>query len=229
MDNILDLPERTWVNKTVQKNAFYQRADSGRKGALQEFLEQEVQEIVWLYKLHPSTFSVKPGEVVEEIDVFVFRMKYDYYALPPIQEIDGLLPRQTLLFVEYGVSRDLVLNVKQKNEVKGEQVWKIVQTEMQRHVDMGRFALHFEGLSMDSYFAKMLGQVSGFHTLTIADYKVSAEIRSQIEKLRKQVLALQKQISKEKQFNRQVELNAEARQLKKEISALEDRMKKIHL
>ena len=51
-------------------------------------------------------------------------------------------------------------------------------------------------------------------------------MRKQIESIQKQIVALQKRIKAEKQFNRQMELNAEVRQLREEIALLTDKLNK---
>lgn len=52
-----------------------------------------------------------------------------------------------------------------------------------------------------------------------AEYSVEENIQrsAEREKLQKQITALENKIRKEKQFNRQVEMNAELKQLKKNL------------
>ena len=57
------------------------------------------------------------------------------------------------------------------------------------------------------------------HELAKKDRAI-AEQMSEIEKLQKQIAALENKIRKEKQFNRQVEMNAELKQLKKNLEQL---------
>ena len=78
MDNILNFPSTTIVNKPVPKNAFYGRSSDS---SLREFLTREFEGIVWLYKLAPATLNVEDGEYVHEIDVFYCRMKEDKYSI----------------------------------------------------------------------------------------------------------------------------------------------------
>ena len=59
MDNILNFPNSTLVDKIVPKNAFYARSTGV---ALRELLTREFDHIVWLYKLVPSTLNVEDGK-----------------------------------------------------------------------------------------------------------------------------------------------------------------------
>lgn len=59
MENILNFPITTVVNKSVPKNAFYGRSSDS---TFREFLTREFESIVWLYKLAPATLNVRTGK-----------------------------------------------------------------------------------------------------------------------------------------------------------------------
>ena len=227
MENILNFPQATIVDKNVPKNAFYKRADAAHSAWMKQFLTDEFENITWLYKLHPSTLNVEDGEKVHEIDVFVCTMKYDHYSINPFCGLDDLLPRHTMFIVRYGESTDLLMQHKVMTIVAGEEKWTRGKTELQRNVDLGHISFSIEGQSMDKVYGNLLGQVSGLETRSEEDYKAAVELRRKIENTQKQILLLQKQIRSEKQFNLQMEMNAEARQLKKELGQLQQRLTEI--
>lgn len=227
MENILNFPQATIVDKNVPKNAFYKRADSSHTAWMKQFLTDEFENITWLYKLHPSTLNVEDGELVHEIDVFVCTMKSDHYSIKPFCGLDDLLPRHTMFIVRYGESIDLLMQHKEMTIVGGEQKWTRGKSELQRNVDLGHIKFSIEGQSMDKVYGNLLGQVSGLETRSEDDYKIAVELRSKIENTRKQILTLQKQICSEKQFNLQMEINSEARQLKKQLGELQQRLTEI--
>lgn len=227
MENILNFPQATIVDKNVPKNAFYKRADSAHSSWMKQFLTDEFENITWLYKLHPSTLNVEDGEKVHEIDVFVCTMKHDHYSINPFCGLDDLLPRHTMFIVRYGESTDLLMQHKEMAIVAGEEKWTRGKTELQRNVDLGHISFSIEGQSMDKVYGNLLGQVSGLETKSEEDYKTAVELRRKIENTQKQILLLQKQIRSEKQFNLQMEMNAEARQLKKELGQLQQRLTEI--
>ena len=227
MENILNFPQATIVDKNVPKNAFYKRADAAHSAWMKQFLTDEFENITWLYKLHPSTLNVEDGEKVHEIDVFVCTMKSDHYSINPFCGLDDLLPRHTMFIVRYGESTDLLMQHKEMAIVAGEEKWTRGKTELQRNVDLGHISFSIEGQSMDKVYGNLLGQVSGLETRSEEDYKAAVELRRKIESTQKQILSLQKQICSEKQFNLQMEMNAEARQLKKELGQLQQRLTEI--
>lgn len=223
MDNILNFPSTTIVNKPVPKNAFYGRSSDS---SLREFLTREFEGIVWLYKLVPTTLNVEDGEYVHEIDVFYCKMKEDRYSIKPFCAMDELLPRHTIFIIEYGGKFDLLMHHKEMSVVHGEQKWKCGISELKRNIDIDDNTLNIQGQSMDAVYNGLLSQISGLSASTREEYKEQVDLRKQIESIQKQIVSLQKRIKAEKQFNRQMELNTEVRQLRKEIALLTDKLNK---
>lgn len=220
MDNVLHFPLSTIVDKNVPKNAFFGRASVEQKSTLKDFLTREFESIVWLYKLAPATLNVEDGEYVHEIDVFYCRMKENEYSIKPFSVMDELLPRHTVFIIEYGEKLDLLMHHKEMSVVHGEQKWKCGVSEIQRDIRIDANTLNIQGQSMDAVYNGLLSQISGLSASTREEYKEQVGLRKQIEFLWKQVAVLQKKIKAEKQFNRQMELSAEMRKLKKEITVL---------
>ena len=206
----------------MPKNAFYGRSGDS---SLREFLTREFESIVWLYKLAPATLNVEDGEYVHEIDVFYCRMKENEYSIKPFSAMDELLPRHTVFIIEYGEKLDLLMHHKEMSVVHGEQKWKCGVSEIQRDIRIDADTLNIQGQSMDAVYNGLLSQISGLSASTREEYKEQVDLRKQIEFLWKQVTVLQKKIKAEKQFNRQMELSAEMRKLKKEIIVLSASLK----
>lgn len=227
MENILNFPQATIVDRNVPKNAFYKRADPSRITWMKQFLTEEFENITWLYKLHPSTLNVEDGERVHEVDVFVCTMKSDRYGVKPFCALDELLPRHTMFIVRYGESVDLLMQHKEMSTNNGEAKWTCCKTELQRNVDLGHIRFSIDGQNMDKVYGNLLGQVSGLETRTEDGYREAVELRKKIENIRKQMLSLQKQIRSEKQFNLQMEMNAELRQLRKQVDGYRQKLTEI--
>lgn len=110
--------------------------------------------------------------------------------------------------------------------VHGEQKWKCGIGELKRDIRIDADMLNIQGQSMDAVYNGLLSQISGLSASTKEEYKEQVDVRKQIESIQKQIMTLQKRIKAEKQFNRQMELNTEVRQLRKEITLLTDKLKK---
>lgn len=229
MPNLLNFPSTCIVDKTVPKNAFWQKASN--PASLKDLLTQEFQSITWLYKLTAQTLNVKDGNFVHEIDVFHCLMKSDHYSINSFCAMDRLLPRHTLFIIEYGQSYDIIMHHKERTVLHGETVWRCGETEMLRHIETNNpttnnsTTLTIEGQTMDTVYLNLLAQVSSLSVSSQAEYEDKAGLRQQLQNIEKQIASLQKRIRTERQFNRQVEMNSEARQLKRQAEEIKKQLR----
>ena len=224
MTNILDFPATALVAKTVPKNAFYKRAKPQRINALKQFLTDAFENITWLYKLHPSTLKIAAGEQVQEIDVFHCLVKTAKIDPVLLLEIDALIPRHTLFVLEYTDHTDIVMQLKTLTPSTlscSAHIETLAATELKSK------PLCIRGQDMDSLYAYLLGQVSGLHTITETDYQAASALQKELNNLHRQLAALQNKIRNEKQFNLQVAMNTQAKQLKNLITEQEQKLTKI--
>ena len=223
MTNILDFPATVLVAKTVPKNAFYKRAKPQRINALKQFLTDAFENITWLYKLHPSTLKIAAGEQVQEIDVFHCLVKTSKIDPVLLLEIDALIPRHTLFVLQYPDRTEVVMQLKTLTPSSvscSAHIETLAAEELKNK-------LCIRGQDMDSVYAYLLGQVSGLHTTTETAYLSASTLRKELNNLHKQLVALQNKIRSEKQFNLQVAMNTQAKQLKNLITEQEQKLTKI--
>lgn len=224
MTNVLDFPATALVAKTVPKNAFYKRAKPKRINALKQFLTDTFENITWLYKLHPSTLKIAAGEQVQEIDVFHCLVKTAKIDPALLLEIDALIPRHTLFVLQYPDRTDVVM---QQKMLTPSIVSCSAHIETLAATELKSKPLYIRGQDMDSLYAYLLGQVSGLHTITETDYQAASALRKELNNLHRQLAALQNKIRSEKQFNLQVAMNTQAKQLKNLITEQEQKLTKI--
>ena len=215
MENLLNLPPSTIVNKVVPKNAFYGR--SAQKTRLKDLLTREFESITWLYKLTAQTLNMADGEKVEEVDVFLCQMKTDGYSLRPFCEVDELLPRHTMFVIEHGEHTDLLMHHKEKTVVRGEEKWKLGETELLKEVDLSELHFQLPATSLDSVYAALLGQVSGLNTLSDTEYTQAAAGRKKRQQLLKQLQTLEKKCRAEKQPRKKYELHQSILKIKEQL------------
>ena len=223
MTNVLDFPATALVAKTVPKNAFYKRAKPQRINALKQFLTDTFENITWLYKLHPHTLNIAAGAQVEEIDVFHCLVKIAKIDPALLLEIDALIPRHTLFVLQYPDHTDVVMQLKTLTPSTvscSAHIETLAAEELKNK-------LCIRGQDMDSVYAYLLGQVSGLHTTTETAYLSASTLRKELNNLHKQLVALQNKIRSEKQFNLQVAMNTQAKQLKNLITEQEQKLTKI--
>lgn len=211
----LKFPVSTKVGKPVPKNAFYKHLEVNAK--IKQHFVDDVVGINWLYKFAPSTLNVEDGTKVHEIVIFSAGLKSKDCPDDVFLFIDQNMPRHVIFILEYESKYKILLNYKEWKDEKAGQ-FKIVKTFSTEWLTSDQINLSIEGQTMDTIYEVMAGQVSGFGTTKSEDTKRLVELEALITKGKKDVEALQKKIRNERQLNRQMELNGEARSLKKQIA-----------
>jgi hypothetical protein len=211
----LNFPQSTKVGKPVPKNAFYKHLEVNAK--IKQHFVDDVARIDWLYKLAPSTLNVADGTAVHEIVVFSAVLKSKDCPDDVFLFIDQNMPRHVVFILEYESRYKVLLNYKEWKDGQNGQ-FRIVKTFATGWLAIEQLSLPVEGQTMDAVYEAMVGRVSGFGTTKSADTRHIIELESLIAKGKRDVENLQKRIRAERQLNRQMELNGEARQLKRQIA-----------
>ena len=213
----LHFPPTTKVGKSVPKSAFYKHLDVNAR-IKQRFVE-DVAGILWLYKLAPSTLNVADGKLVHEIVLFLVTLKALDCPNDVFHFIDEQMPRHVLFILEYEAQCKLLLNYKEWREgATGS--FQIVKTFTSEWLPSEQLQLTLSGQNMDVLYESMAGEVSGFGTSNAEETRHLIALQEEVTRKQKLVEALQKRIRAEKQFARQVEMNSEARTLKRDIARL---------
>lgn len=220
----LRLPPTTFVGKTVPKTTFYKHLEVNAR--MKQHFVDDVVAIKWLYKLAPSTLNVEDGKQVHEIVVFSAQLKSPDCPDDVFLFIDKNMPRHVVFLLEYETRYKLLLNYKEWLDAKAG-TFRIVKSFASEWLDECDVRLPLNGLSMDAIYESIAGIVSGYGTNNSEDMKRAIELQSMIQKGKKDIDALQRIIRNEKQFNRQMELNGEARALKKKVTEWEQELNKI--
>lgn len=220
----LRLPQSTMVGKPVPKNAFYKHLEVNAK--MKQHFVDDVDSINWLYKIAPSTLNVADGKSVHEIVIFYVGLKAKDCPDDVFIFIDQKLPRHVVFLLEYEGKYKVLLNYKEWKESQADQ-FKIVKTFATEWLTEDQISLSLEGQTMDAIYEAMAGQVSGFGTTNAQDTKRVVELEALITKGKKDVDALQRKIRNERQLNRQMEMNGEARKLKKQIALWQTELQEI--
>ena len=224
MHNMLRLPEATLVNKPVSKTTFYRHLDVNAR--LKARFVEDIDRILWLAKLAPSTLHVEDGKTVHEITVFHVTLKCEDVPDDVFLTIDKQMPRHILFVLQFEERYRLLLNYKEWiDESKG--TFRIIRSFRTTWTDCEALQLTIEGANLDQVYESFAGQISGFGTTNAADTKRIIELQQLLAQKQQTVEVLQKKVRAEKQFNRQMQLNAEARNLKRELEMLQREIDKI--
>lgn len=222
MDNILNFPTSTHVDRLVPKTAFYKHLEINAR--LKTRFVEDVERIQWLYKLTPSTMNVDEGKAVHEIVVFLVTLKVKDTPDDVFLAIDRLMPRHVVFVLQYVNRGRLLLNYKEWTDVDKTR-FNILKTFHTEWMPQANVKLKLIGSSLDNIYEAFAGQISGFGTTNATDTKQIMALQDELARKRRVAEALQKRVRNERQFAKQMELNSEARALKREIAKLEEELK----
>ncbi len=222
MNNPLQFPTTTIVDRLIPKAQFVKA--SSTPTAVRTLLAEEFEQIRLLYVLRPDTINVAEGSEVKEIDVFLFRCKTEHYSINPFCGIDDLIPRHTIYIIEHGNHTDLLLQHKRRSVVAGAVKWSREVSKLLTDVNLDTRPLQIEGQNLDRVYFNFFSQMTGYQIDNSAAITEIKELETRIAKLRHEAENLQKRVRNEKQFNRQIEFNSQARALKREIAELETQL-----
>lgn len=202
---MLGLPRSTQVNRRVAKEKLYSHAKP--TSAVRELIKDQIESVFWRNKLADSTVGVAAGESVQEIQVFEIVLRQKELDKRILSVISKVIPYKILFLLTC------------HGEV---QAWMEVSdsfycTDWFMTTD---FSLRFEGLNLDAVYENLARQIAGGR-LDIGDdiaEAVERDIRRQ--RLEREIAALGKKMIREKQFNRQVEMNDELKRLNAELEVL---------
>ena len=216
---MLGLPKTTEFNKHIPKQKFYENINV--TPALRRIFVEQIKVVYWRNKIASSTINLEAGNDVTEIEVFEVKLNCIPLDASVLRQIDKEIPYHIIFLLEYEGKYQAWTAYKEKAG-SGSSAFKV---DTYYHTDWlleDVLVLKLDGLNMDSVYENYVRQIAGdvLHTGVAESLKESVERSKQIQLLQKQIVTLQKKIRKEKQLNRQIELNAELKCLRKEISEL---------
>ena len=203
---MLGLPRTTQVNRRVAKEKLYQNAALAPQ--TREMIKDQIDSVFWRNKLADSTMAISAGETVAEIQIFEIQLRQrelDKRVLPAIAKA---IPYKILFILVFGDEVQLWI------EASG----TFYNTDWQ---PLGGFMLRFDGLNLDAVYENLARQISGGRLGTDGDIEEAVDRDKQRQRLERDIVALEKKLLREKQFNKQVELNGELKRLKKELEELQ--------
>lgn len=220
----LRFPENAWFGGNIPKTKIYEK--SGATAAVKQKFVQQLDKIVWAYKLAPETINLPAGSFVKEIQVFELTLKTG------IAQIDEALLRT----LDKVISHPILYRIQKDNQCQYTMAYK-----RQHESDSGKWVVD------DYFFSRWLnnnleekplpqalnlqGLYEALLRLLLPVTNASADKKSEllpqliarlheIKIVQRSVLKLQNAIAKEKQFNRKVALNAELRTLQQQLDSL---------
>lgn len=217
---MIGLPKTTEFNKRIPKQKFYENMDISP--ALKKIFVEQVKIIYWRNKIAASTTNLAPGKNVTELEVFEVRLNNPVLDENLLKQIDKEISYHILFLLEHQGKYQAWIGYKEAS-ISGHNAFKVNGYYHTEWLPEDEMPLKLEGLSVDAVYENFVRQIAGNKLNTQTDgesLKESVARDEQKQALQKQIATLQAKIRKEKQLNKQMQMNNELKKLKKELEEM---------
>ena len=182
--------------------------------ALKKVFIDQIKTIYWRNKIAASTTNLAPGTAVTELEIFEVKLNSQILDDSFMRQIDKEIPYHILFILEYEGKYKAVIGYKE--ESGGNTAFKVNRYYSTEWMDEDALPLKLEGLSMDSVYENFVRQIAGdkLQTDSGKSLKESVERDEKKKQLEKQISVLENKMKKEKQLNQRMEMNAELKKLR---------------
>lgn len=217
---MIGLPKTTEFNKRIPKQKFYENMNISP--VLKKVFVEQVKIIYWRNKIAASTTNLAAGSHVRELEVFEVRLNSSVLDDSLLRQIDKEIPYHILFLLEYDGKYQAWTAYKEA-AASGSNAFKVGTYYHTDWLPEDELPLKVEGLSVDKVYENFVRQIAGDKLKTEdagETLKESVARDEQKQQLQKQITTLQAKIRKEKQLNKQMQMNTELKKLKKELEAM---------
>ena len=211
----LKLPKNALVDKFVAKTKFYEKASLSPK--LQSEFINKIQKITWKYKLSENTIGINKTDDVAEIQVFEIELKEQVIPKNVLKVIDKAIPYQILY--QFVFNDNVSYGITLKGIEGGEQstVANYYFSEWNEKLNFD-----FSGIDLKKVYQKIIKSFIKNEVKEQSSFKDVIDADNTIKQLEKEIIVLSNKISKEKQFNKKVELNKSLLEKKKQLQLIRE-------
>ena len=179
--------------------------------------QNNVEKLILANILRQETTNISKGKNVQEIDVFEFLLKEKQLSNNLIKEIDVAIPKY-ILFV-FKCNNAIQLAISYKEPSINDNKYKVIKTYKTEWQKEENITLEITGLDLDAVYNSFITQIANGQVETdeTTDIKSAVEKSINVEKLQKKIETLKSKIRKEPQFNKQLTMKKELKELQKTL------------
>lgn len=211
-------PDNAAFGRVVPKSKLYEHATVGTR--LKHLLTEQVEQIVWQYKLAPETTNLPASPDVPEIQVFHVRLKTPELQHDVLRCIDKAIPFPIVFELQHEDRVQMIACHKRPNDAQtGRWICSDYFATGWLAASSARVPLP-AALNLGGLYEQLLKALILLAPRPAESLVELLERSSKVRALQREVAKASTRLEAERQFNRKVEINAHLRQLKNEFEAL---------
>ena len=217
-DVLFAYPKQAAFGRVLPKNKIYEHSSATTR--LKDLFVQQVEKIVWQYKLGPETVNLPAKLGVPEIQIFSVTLKTPELSIDVLRCIDSAVQFPIIFELHYEGKTQVIASYKRLSNMDSSS-WVLsdyFSTEW-LPCDMLRSDMPLV-LDLGSLYEQVLLRLI---PLPARQYESLADLVSRVEQVaakRREIEKATNKLAKEKQFNRKVAINTSLRQLKTALEQL---------
>ena len=213
---MLGLPQSTEFNKRIPKQKFYEHITVSP--ALKKSFVDQIRMIYWRNKVAATTVNLAPGTIVDEVEVFEIRLNSASLDEAVLRQIDREISYHIIFLLEYEGKLQAWTAYKEKTPTANA-VFKVGNYYHTEWMTEAELPIRIDGLNLDAVYENFVRQIAGDALKADSGERLKASVERDEKKkqLEKQIAALENKMRREKQLNRQMEMNAELKRARKEL------------
>lgn len=197
------LPQRTEINKPLHKTKVFEKFDL--TASQRDSFDADISRMFITHVVAESTIpTIKAGKEIADFYIIEVSLKRREYAPKNIEILAKFIPRKILFVLHFEEQALLAIHHT-----------KLICSTWQQCDTLN---IPLTGLDLDAVWENIvatIGSITVQEGNTLTEQIKSAEQKT---KLQKQIQLLQQKLNKEKQYNKQIEINAEIKRLKKQLN-----------
>lgn len=189
--------------------------------ALRRVFVDQIRLVYWRNKLAASTLNIAAGEAVTEIEVFEVRLNDPQLDEAVLKQIDKEIPYHILFILTCDGKAQAWIGYKEA-AASGSNAFKVSRYYHTDWMPEDELHLSIDGLNIDAVYESLVRQIAGdkLQTDSGESLKESVVRDEKKKQLEKQISTLENKMKKEKRLNRRMQMNAELKRLGKEMKKL---------
>lgn len=217
---MFNLPKSTVVNKVIPKVKFYEK--TGANSKLKQLFIDDIEQIIWKNKLSKDTINLQEGNTVKEIEVFEINLKHKNLSKDILKTIDKFIPYHIFYVLSFEDEVKVTIAYKENNK-NNENLMVVDSYYESEWMNKNDCSIQLDLInSLDYVYNEFIKFLIPRDLPKGNDNDIESIIENekQIQILEKEIEQLEKNLKKEKQFNKKVEIKKLLREKKKYLETL---------
>lgn len=218
MSAFFDYPKAALFGRVLPKNRIYEHGRVSTR--IKQLFVDEVDQIVWRYKLAPETINLEASASVPEIQIFAITLRAADLDDDVLRAIDNSVRFPIIFELAHGGKRKVVAAFKRPSEADASK-WVLssyFSTDWEAE-DNSRVPLP-SALNLQGLYDRLLGALMPIASATGEALDRRVARAEAIHAKRREVARVRARLDREKQFNKKVAINAELRRATAELKNL---------